>query len=180
MRLRVLFAAAFCFPDVSNALILIPTVAGTFTVAGPAVLVKAILSAVGGLAAIQGAAWLGYLAGRISKTRTEEKNKRSLQPDNLILSAVHELDSYDCVKKMLCHIESLDSNSRTQQEGLLLKMFGLPFSKDSEVKGKAKEAVVCDQMYSKCPLDQGLLRGLLNVTWGCLTPFDLGSSLELM
>ncbi|XP_063592548.1 uncharacterized protein LOC134769736 [Penaeus indicus] len=193
MRVGVFSAAALCLFDVGHALFFIPTTAGTFTVVGAAAIPHAIVYILGGLAAVQGAAWLGYLAGEKSRIRNEEeeeakeKPKRSIEPENLILLAVHELDPFGCVKKMLCHIEAADINNRTQQEELLLRTLNgytfltsieLPSSKDSEGEGAEDAAALCDQLFSKCPLGRGLLREILNMTWRYVIPFDVGLSLD--
>nr|XP_027206605.1 uncharacterized protein LOC113800077 [Penaeus vannamei] len=192
IRVGVLLAAVLCLLDVADAVFIIPTVAGTYTVVGAATIPHAIVYILGGLAAVQGAAWLGYLEGRKSQIRDqiEEKPKRSLEPENLILSAVHEFDPFGCMKKMLCHIEATASSNRTQQEELLLRMLSghvlltsdeLPSSKDSEGEEEAKDgAAICDQRFSECPIKSGLLRSLLDMTWRCVSPFDVGLPLDPM
>ncbi|XP_071540922.1 uncharacterized protein [Panulirus ornatus] len=150
--------------------------------------------ALGGLAALKGAFLFsasrrrgyGRYHGRGYRFRIRKRYGRAVHSapvdgENLLLSAVGELDPNGCILKMLCHLQTMEEGTRTLEEDILVDMFArgnetltsynAPFIYATDIGSRTRDTTTCDKNFSKCPLSNAQLSGLLHQAWGC--GFDL-------
>ena len=80
-----------------------------------------------------------------------------------ILSLVQSLDKSHCAKQLVCQIHAKNQDARTQEESLILSLFGkhpgvaaskLPmvdFEIAAKIGATTKSGIVCQETYSTCP-----------------------------
>lgn len=153
-----------------SASLLLTTVALTWVaVAEATLLLTAGALVVGGLAALKGAALVGYAVGRHRRGRSHYHHhhhhrsgghghyyghyrySRALQTaaddgENLLLSTVGQLDPNGCILKMLCNLQTKEDIKLTLEENILVDMF----ANSTEVfSAKNSAFVVATQMGRK-------------------------------
>ncbi|XP_064122478.1 uncharacterized protein LOC135226699 [Macrobrachium nipponense] len=166
----------------SVALAWIASVDATFAIAGAST--GLIL---GGLAALKGAALLGYAIGKKKKYAAKAKPfifKRSVgevlvndQEETELFSAVEKLDPAGCIPKLLCHLQFKEEALRTPEENVLVQMFsnrpddqgsyGSAFAYAAEVGQKGADSTVCEEHFNTCPYSKDNVSEMLQESWGC-------------
>merc|ERR1712117_842970 len=93
------------------------------------------------------------------------RQRRSTQMNEAdsILSLVQSLDKSHCAKQLVCQIHAKNQDARTQEESLILSLFGkhpgvaaskLPmvdFEIAAKIGATTKSGIVCQETYSTCP-----------------------------
>ncbi|XP_037800178.1 uncharacterized protein LOC119595103 [Penaeus monodon] len=97
------------------------------------------------------------------------------EDDDLILSAVGQLDPNTCVPKMFCLLQAKDESDRTLKENMLVEMltdnamkpnsYNAAFVYARDVATKTKDS--CKKAFPKCSLGEEELSELLDLAWGC-------------
>ncbi|XP_042890110.1 uncharacterized protein LOC122265027 [Penaeus japonicus] len=156
----------------------------TFLAAGASAGAAAVgvAAVIGGLAALKGAAILGFAVGRsLSGRRFRRSTETEAEEDeNLLLSTVGQLDPNGCILKLLCLLQTKDQSTLTLEEDLLLGMFAngtetltsssfysAAFVYATEIGTRTRDPSVCKKFFPRCPLQDDQLAGLLQWAWGC-------------
>jgi len=189
----------------------------TYIAASEAIVIAAAL-ALGGLAALKGAALVGYSAGRHNRYYRRHgyyggrsygnyhghygngygyknhgyrygrsvENSPAEEGEDLLLSAVGQLDPNGCVLKLLCQIQIKDESKRTLEEAILVDMFANnteslsayneAFVYATDIGIKSRDISACKKYFPNCPLNENQLDSLLNQAWGC--GFNFGQEEE--
>ncbi|XP_066948426.1 uncharacterized protein [Macrobrachium rosenbergii] len=138
----------------------------------------------GSLAALKGAALLGYAVGKKKGHFGHHFFKRSVgevgaenQAEEHLLSTVGKLDPSGCILKLLCHLQFKEEASRTPEEEVLVQMFGnrtgaltshsAAFVYASEIGSRNRDPAVCERYFSQCPFRGEEVSGLLQESWAC-------------
>nr|XP_045622283.1 uncharacterized protein LOC123772906 [Procambarus clarkii]XP_045622284.1 uncharacterized protein LOC123772906 [Procambarus clarkii] len=149
--------------------------------------VKALLllaGALGGLAALKGAALIGYTAALHKAQKYEflyNKHRfgRSLEgardAGEELLSAVGKLDTEGCILKLLCYLQIKEKSLLSQEESVLIDLFAnitethynVAFIRAADIGAKAQDIHECDKHFYMCPLIPEQLSSLLQQAWGC-------------
>ncbi|XP_068210743.1 uncharacterized protein [Palaemon carinicauda] len=165
----------------SVALASIASVDATFAIAGAST--GLIL---GGLAALKGAALLGYAIGKKKKTLSKPLFfKRSVdgqvhvqdEEETELLSAVEKMDPTGCIPKLLCHLQFKEESRRTPEENVLVQMFSntsddqgsysSAFAYAAEIGRKGVDSSVCEEHFHSCPYSKDNVSDMLQESWGC-------------
>ncbi|XP_037800108.1 uncharacterized protein LOC119595048 [Penaeus monodon] len=103
------------------------------------------------------------------------------EDDDLILSAVGQLDPNTCVPKMFCLLQAKDESDRTLKENMLVEVltdntmkpnsYNTAFVYARDVATKTKDSSACKKAFPKCSLGEEELNELLDLAWSC----DCGS-----
>ncbi|XP_027207619.2 uncharacterized protein [Penaeus vannamei] len=174
MKRNTLLVAFFCAS-------LLAVTESTFLAAGASAGAAAVgvAAVIGGLAALKGAAILGFAIGRNLGGRRFRKSTetRADEDENLLLSTVGQLDPNGCILKLICLLQTKDQSTLTPEEDLLLGMFAnntetlssynAAFVYAKEIGTKTRSPHVCKRFFPKCPLRDEQLAGLLHQAWGC-------------
>ncbi|KAK8753244.1 hypothetical protein OTU49_003481 [Cherax quadricarinatus] len=147
-----------------------------------------------GLSALRGAAYYGYYASRrddvyrYHKRRYRGPHQRSnkqrygrsirnppSKEENLLLSAVGQLDHEGCILKLLCHLQTREEDARSLEENVLVDMFAnitetsynAPFIHALYIGTNTYNPTECNSYFSKCPLNDVQLGDLLQQAWSC-------------
>ncbi|XP_047472352.1 uncharacterized protein LOC125027357 [Penaeus chinensis] len=153
----------------------------SFLVAGASASAAAVgvAAVIGGLAALKGAAILGYAVGRSLGGRRFRKSAetRADEGENLLLSTVGQLDPNGCILKLICLLQTKDQSTLSPEEDLLLGMFAnstealssynAAFVYATEIGTKTRSPRACKKFFPRCPLRDDQLAGLLHRAWGC-------------
>ncbi|XP_042890112.1 uncharacterized protein LOC122265030 [Penaeus japonicus] len=137
------------------------------------------------LLAMKGAFIIGYLIYEAAdyKDVKEQRFRRSVSDhETLLISTVSQLDQHNCILKLLCQLETKAEDARTPQENLMVDLFSYHLDTfaqvanasvlfpGNEIDGSALDGEMCDSYFSKCPLAEEQLRGLLQYVWSCGFP----------
>ncbi|KAK7028802.1 hypothetical protein SK128_010377 [Halocaridina rubra] len=115
------------------------------------------------------------------KRSAAEDDAVAAEGEDLLLSAVGQLDPNGCVLKLLCHIRAKEISLLSPEENQLIKMFEknsavstpykAAFIYAADIGEKTRDTYACKRYFSKCPLQEEELGALLVKAWGC--NFDL-------
>ncbi|XP_037800157.1 uncharacterized protein LOC119595082 [Penaeus monodon] len=99
------------------------------------------------------------------------------EDDDLILSAVGQLDPNTCVPKMFCLLQAKDESDRTLKENMLVEVltdnamkpnsYNAAFVYARDVASKTKDSSACKKAFPKCSLGEEELNELLDLAWAC-------------
>ncbi|XP_042894334.1 uncharacterized protein LOC122268129 [Penaeus japonicus] len=99
------------------------------------------------------------------------------EDDDLILSAVGQMDPSGCIPKILCLLQAKDESDRTLKENLLLDIFtsntvnptpsNAAFVYAKDVATKTRDSSVCRKVFPECPFDEEELREIVDLAWSC-------------
>nr|XP_027207619.1 uncharacterized protein LOC113801011 [Penaeus vannamei] len=113
MKRNTLLVAFFCAS-------LLAVAESTFLAAGASAGAAAVgvAAVIGGLAALKGAAILGFAIGRNLGGRRFRKSTetRADEDENLLLSTVGQLDPNGCILKLICLLQTKDQSTLTPEE----------------------------------------------------------------
>ncbi|XP_037800079.1 uncharacterized protein LOC119595018 [Penaeus monodon] len=108
--------------------------------------------------------------GRSVAAATEED-------DDLIISAVGQLDPNACIPKMLCVLQAKDESDRTPRENMLVEIltsstespssYNAAFAHAQDVATNTGDSFACKKFFYKCPFDDEELSELLDIAWSC-------------
>ncbi|XP_042887598.1 uncharacterized protein LOC122263286 [Penaeus japonicus] len=136
----------------------------------------------GGLAALKGAALIGKVLLSPKKKllrigRSVDSAAQLRDGEDLLLSAVTQLDSDGCIPRLLCLLETKEPSTHTQEETLLLEIFAnnteavtahnAAFVYATDLGAKTRDSAACKKLFPRCPLNEGELNALLQQAWGC-------------
>ncbi|KAK7028804.1 hypothetical protein SK128_010379 [Halocaridina rubra] len=127
-------------------------------------------------AALKGAALVGFVP-RSQTTRYTRSVDFSEANEDILLSAVKQLDPSGCILKLLCQLQFGGKNFRTFEENRLVDLFAnaaeertnynAAFIYAIDVGKKGQDPLVCNKFFSRCSLTEVQLRNLLQQAWGC-------------
>ncbi|XP_069974507.1 uncharacterized protein [Penaeus vannamei] len=116
---------------------------------------------------------------RAPKRKYRLRNGRSVaaadeEDDDLILSAIGQLDADTCIPKMFCVLQAKDESDRTLKENMFVDILtdntmgpSSLFAYARVVATKEKDSSVCKKVFPKCSLGEEELSELLDLAWGC-------------
>ncbi|ROT82308.1 hypothetical protein C7M84_024546 [Penaeus vannamei] len=163
MKRNTLLVAFFCAS-------LLAVAESTFLAAGASAGAAAVgvAAVIGGLAALKGAAILGFAIGRNLGGRRFRKSTetRADEDENLLLSTVGQLDPNGCILKTsrpLLPRRTAGHANNTET----LSSYNAAFVYAKEIGTKTRSPHVCKRFFPKCPLRDEQLAGLLHQAWGC-------------
>ncbi|XP_037800098.1 uncharacterized protein LOC119595039 [Penaeus monodon] len=103
------------------------------------------------------------------------------EDDDLILSAVGQLDPNTCIPKLFCLLQAKDESDRTLKENKIVEMltdntmkpnsYNTAFVYARDVVTKTKDSSACKKAFPTCSLGEEELSEMLDLAWGC----DCGS-----
>jgi hypothetical protein len=153
-------------------------VAVAIGIVGAGIVKKAIAANVAGLATqdfrnFGQPAQSGYgragVRGRLSRRETAEETAAGLDQIDSYFYTIANMDYDDCGKRLVCEVEALPAEQRSEEEALIAGLFGDnnvidPASAKAEydlaayLGASTRSKIACARRYHKCPMDRKTIR----------------------
>nr|XP_027206596.1 uncharacterized protein LOC113800068 [Penaeus vannamei] len=112
-----------------------------------------------------------YTSYRMAKSISGPDTDSLEDEEELLLSAIEELDTLGCVPKMLCYLQTKSRDQWNAEETALVDTFSnttnAAFLFALDLGSRGPNPIVCDQAYPKCALKDADLRASLQTAGQC-------------
>ncbi|XP_063592531.1 uncharacterized protein LOC134769719 [Penaeus indicus] len=112
-----------------------------------------------------------YTSYRMSKSISGPTTDSLEDEEELLLSAIEELDTLGCVPKMLCHLQTKSRDQWNAEETALVDTFSsttnAAFLFALDLGSRVHNPIACDRAYPKCTLQDTDLRASLQTAGQC-------------
>lgn len=113
-----------------------------------------------------------------------QKEEKVDARENLLLTTVTQLDQEECILKLVCSIQTKSEEERSPNEAVLATIFTdasdspsssytAAFVHAAGVGRQEQDSTPCNNVFSKCAMDEKDLTRALDQAWGCADWNDL-------